>query len=72
MQRPNIGILSSLSAARGLDELLWYHNLSEIERAEADRLAGVYARNICRKALDELSACDLRLINEIVQANFAA
>ena len=50
MQQPIIGNLSSLSAALGLGRLLWYHKASQIERTEADRLAGVYARNICGKA----------------------
>jgi hypothetical protein len=72
MQVPIIGILSSLAATLGLYGLFWYHNLTDAQRDEADRLATEHAQELYGKGLDELTSSQLGRIHDLVKAKYAA
>jgi len=72
MNIPWVGIGSALMAALGGYGLLWYHNLSKAEQAEADRMAANYARQLYSTSLDQLTSHQLKRVQELVKGRFAA
>jgi hypothetical protein len=72
MQVPIVGMLSTLAASLGLYGLFWYHNLSEDQRDEADRLCAQHAQELYGKGLDQLTSSQLGRIHDLVKAKYAA
>jgi len=58
--------------AMGLYGLYRYHGLSKEKRAEADRVAVSFARELYGKALDQLTSQQVSRVNEVVKGHFAA
>jgi len=56
----------------GLYGLYRYHGLSKEKRAEADRVAVSFARELYGKALDQLTSQQVSRVNEVVKGHFAA
>jgi hypothetical protein len=69
---PWTGILSSIAAALGVYGLYWYENLTKEDRAEADRLAVKYAKDIYGKGLSALTSAQLSQVQGLVKGHFAA
>jgi hypothetical protein len=72
MNFPWVGIGSALVAAMGGYGLLWYHNLSKAEQAEADLRAADYATRLYSTSLDRLTSLQLKRVHELVKGHFAA
>ncbi len=70
MRLPITGIIGSVSAALGLWGLYWYHSLSKSEQAEADQAASELAMNLYSKGLHELTAHQMKWVNETIKGQF--
>jgi hypothetical protein len=67
---PVIGLLGTAFAALGTYLLVWYQDLSQAEREEADRLACDYAMQLYNRKLSQLSHPEKSIINELVKRHF--
>jgi len=67
---PFFGLMAAMLAAGAGYALYWYEQLSAAEKAEADRLAVEYAKQIYNKALDQLTSSQLARICDLVKRHF--
>lgn len=70
MPIPFIGLVAAMLAAGAGYTLYWYEQLSAAEKAEADRLAIQYAKQLYGKALHELTTSQLGQIHDLVKRHF--
>ena len=67
---PVIGLIGTAFAALGTYVLVWYENLTKDEKAEADRIACDYAKQLYNLKLNQLSHSQKVTIHDLVRQRF--
>jgi len=64
------GVLAVLAAAAGVGAVCWYHNLTDDQRKEADRLLREYAMRIYDRTMDQLAQQEQSQVFDLVKPYF--
>jgi len=68
---PLIPLFAVFAIVGGGVTLVWYEQLSEAERQEADRIAADYARGVFDKSVKELTKAEAAHVASLTERHFA-
>jgi hypothetical protein len=68
---PLIPLLALLAVFGGGGTLVWYHQLSQSEQEEADRIACGYAKRFFNKTMEELSREQADRVAQLTKQHFS-